>query len=343
MQKTVRLIPAALFLAITMPAAAQDLGESIERVGMEYATAYVHPLVNAFGADVNGGLFHAAKFGGGMVPKVDLYVGVKIFGAFVPERDRALNLQYEAPARIQAPDGNAYDVTVRYDITDAPTIFGRNEAGTVTAHVHETVSPGADGTYGTADDIVIDEEETLELVPGLINTGIAPLLIPQLRLGTLYGTDVMIRYFPRMDHVEFGSLGFFGLGVRHEVSQYLPSAPVDLSVQLVRQKLSVRDLDDDQILAANMFAAALVASKSASVATLYGGLQLESTRVKVDYVFSPDDEELIEPQEISFSLTGRNRFRVVAGGALTIGPVVINADYSVGSINVVSAGIGLSL
>lgn len=337
------LLATVAITCVTSQSRAQDLGGTLQGVGAAYAEAYVQPLVNAFGADINSGLFHTAQIGGGMLPVVDLYLGVKVFGAFVPIGDRTLDLSYTAPRAFTGADGELYTVDVVYDIEDAPTIFGDTESpGVVIATVNETVDAGMDGQMGTADDIVINEQSELDLAPGLIKTSIAPLAIPQARIGSVFGTDMMIRYLPRVDRDDLGSFGFIGLGVRHSVSQYVPMLPMNLAAQISWQKLGIQDADDTEVLTANMWAMSVMASKSFFVASVYGGLQLESASVDLDYTFVDPQGELPD-QRVSFSMDGRNRVRMVAGVGLNMGPVVMNVDYSLGSINVVSAGLGISL
>ncbi|HEX7070554.1 MAG TPA: DUF6588 family protein, partial [Rhodothermales bacterium] len=169
---------------------AQGLEETLRGVGQAYAEAYVQPLVNAFGADINSGLFHTAKVGGGIVPVVDLYLGVKIFGAIVPMDDRTMDLTYVSPQVFTGPDGERYTVDVTYNITGAPTVFGDTDTpGVIVASINETVGAGPDGQTGTTDDIVINEQSSLELAPGLMEAEIAPLVIPQAGIGSLFGTD----------------------------------------------------------------------------------------------------------------------------------------------------------
>ena len=341
--KTPTRIAAAIALFLLVPTLqAQDLGETLEGIGPAYAEAYVQPLVDAFGADVNSGLFHSAKIGGGIVPVVDLYLGVKVFGAFVTSADQTLDLTYVAPQSFTASNGENYTVDVTYSIDGAPTVFGEDEAGVVVASINEVVDAGPDGQTGTSDDIVINEQTELELAPGLIQTSIAPLPMPQARIGSAFGTDLMIRFLPRIEMSDLGSIGFVGLGLRHSVSQYVPLLPVNVAAQLTWQKLGIQDADDEEVLGASMWALSVMASKSFLVASLYGGLQLESSSVDLDYTFVDPDGELPD-QEISFSMSGRNKVRMVAGAALNMGPLVLNVDYNLGSVNVVTAGLGLTL
>lgn len=331
---------AALFVIVST-SRAQDLNSNLASVTDEYSRLYVAPLIDAYGANINAGLFHTAKIGGGLLPKVDLYLGVKVFGAMLPA-DRSLSLSYQTEEIYTAPNGQRYVVPVTFDIQNAPTVFGETEAGEASAAINETVDAGPDGTMGTADDIVINDVLSMPLLPGLVNTPVAPLLVPQVGVGSFMGTDVIVRYLPTLQTDSYGSISFRGAGVRHSISQYIPMFPADISAQLVYQRLSITDELDQQTLLAKAFAANVAISKSFTVITLYGGLQAEKTTVSVDYEFDTGEPEL-GIQTISFSQQAQNRFRMIAGLSFTPGPIQLNVDYAVGSLNTVSAGLGIVL
>ncbi|MDX1741964.1 MAG: DUF6588 family protein [Rhodothermales bacterium] len=328
-------------LSFSSAAAAQELTSNLSSVSTEYSRLYVAPLVDAYGANINAGLFHTARVGGGLIPKVDLYLGVKVFGALLPA-DRSFSLSYEADQVFVGPDGTRYVVPVAFDIDGAPTVFGETETGEVVAAVNETIDAGLDGQMGTADDIVINETVSLPLLPGLINTPVAPLLVPHAQIGSVRGTDLMIRYLPTLSTDTYGKISFRGFGLRHSISQYIPMFPASLSAQVVYQRLSIEDASENQTVLASAYAANVAISKSLAVVTVYGGLQLEKTRVEVDYAYDTGIPEL-GVQEIQFIDTADNRFRAIAGITFTPGPLQMNVDYAVGATRTVSAGIGISL
>lgn len=311
--------------------AAQDLPLNLSSVSSEYSRLYVAPLVDAYGANINAGLFHSAKVGGGIIPKVDIYVGVKVFGALLPS-DRSLSLSYQTEEVFIGPDGSRYVVPVVYDIENAPTVFGETEGGQVTASA----------SFTTTDGTVINETASMSVLPGLINTPVAPLVVPQVGLGSVAGTDILVRYLPTVSTDTYGKISFRGFGVRHSISQYLPVFPANLSAQFVYQRFSVEDASEHQTVLANAWAGNVAISKSLAVLTVYGGLQVEKTHVEVDYAYDTGIPEL-GTQEIRFAEDAQNRFRVIAGVTLTPGPLQVNVDYAVGAMNTVSAGIGISL
>jgi hypothetical protein len=330
-----------VLLTISSTSEGQNLSNNISTVSSEYSRLYVGPLVDAYGANINAGLFHTARIGGGLIPKVDLYVGVKVFGALLPT-DRSLSFSYQTEEVFTGPDGAQYRVPVVFEVEDAPTVFGETDAGEITAVVNETVNEGLDGVLGTTDDIVIRETASLRLLPGLINTSVAPLLIPQVGIGSIAGTDILVRYLPTVSTETYGKISFRGFGVRHSISQYIPMFPASLSAQFVYQRLSIDDASERQTLLATAYAANVAISKSLAVITLYGGLQIEKTKVAIDYSYDTGIAEL-GIQEIRFTDQAGNRFRVIAGLTFSPGPLQVNVDYALGTMNTVSAGVGISL
>ena len=340
---SVRLLVFTLLLAGALaagsPAHAQqspdDLADALlEEVGAAYGERYVQPAVNALGADLNSGFFHKATVGGGLLPLVDVYAGVKAFGTLVPEEERTLSLSYQTRQEVEYDEGETYDADVTYEIDEAPTIFGEQEPGQATG----TATFQADGQEQTKD-------VSLDLPPGLYEVPAVPLGTPQVGVGVpMIGTHVSVRYLPRIGYGGFGSVQFAGGGVRHDVSSYIPLLPFGLSAYGFYQTLSI---EGDQAgegldLSADLSAYALgvSASKSLLVATVYGGLQYERTTAEVAYSFDPPE---IGAQSVAFDLTGENSFRALVGVSVGLGPAVLNVDLSQGQRTVLSAGLGVSL
>jgi len=302
-------------LLVSSFASAQDLGSTLGKVDAPYAKAYVAPVVNAFGMDMNSGLFHTADVGGTLPFGLSLYVGVQVGGTLVSGSDKTINLIYH----------DTVGVPATYDVTNAPTIFGSKKKGMA---------------YVTPDNQLIPAD-SVPTIGGLVNTSIAPLPIPQIGLGSLFGTDVMVRYLPSIKLANFGKVQLFGWGLRHSISQYIPLIPVDIAVQFGFQNLSIKDTSGSNVFKLSTFAANVEVSKTFAILTVYGGLQVESSKVDVSYIFTRSG--LPQPIPISFSLDGQNKFRALLGLDLGLGLLNINADYSLGAVNAVTAGLGITI
>jgi hypothetical protein len=83
--------------------------------------------------------------------------------------------------------------------------------------------------------------ETFALYPGsaidVMGAG-----VPQLEIGSLYGTEALIRYIPPVDLGEtVGKFSFWGFGLKHSISQYINNAPFDMAIQAVYQGTSLEN------------------------------------------------------------------------------------------------------
>ncbi|MCS3632951.1 hypothetical protein GGP57_000242 [Salinibacter ruber] len=329
-----RLFPFLIALAVLVvpPSQAQnrdtdELGGALSSIGQQYADNYTQPITDALGANLNAGLFRTAEVGGeGIVPVIDVYVGVVGMGAFTSRS----TFQPENETIEITTDQGIVEGKIQYH-NEVPTIFG-----------NETAPPDAVIEY---DDKSGLENEPVSLPPGLVNTSIAPLAIPQIGAGTVLGTDAQVRFLPETSISDYGSVSLFGLSVRHSLSQYIPLSPVDLAVQGTWQSLSLSGSDDSinsgEIVDASGWALNAQVSKSVPVApiTFYGGLQYEQFGVDVGYTFQTS----AGTSTVSFEQDASNNVRALAGVSVTLAVIQLNVDYALASNNTVSAGVGITL
>ena len=165
-----------------------------------------------------------------------------------------------------------------------------------------------------------------------------PMTLPQIGV-SLLGSEVILRYLPE---IELGSggekLSFFGLGVKHSISRYIPLVPIDIAVQVLYNKFEITKLMESKNLAFNAHA-----SKTFGILTPYFGLQYESSSLDLEYKIEPDpnsgDPEIRAGKEIKVSLDGDNGFRTTLGAALGLGFFVLNADVNLGSMTTFGGGV----
>lgn len=336
------LSTAVIFLAFVGFASAQDLGSTIAKVGSQYAQAYVTPAANAFGVDLNSGLFQDAKVGGMLPFGLNLYIGVKVGAAIIPSSNQSFSMSYmDSVTFTETYNSQNYTIKVptTFTVTNAPTIFGEKTKGQATFNVAKdtTITSGS-----FSHTFHLDSTNTIPTIGGLLKTSIAPIPIPQVGVGSLFGTDAFVRYLPKIKISNYGSVQLLGFGIRHSVSQYIPLIPVDIAVQLGWQNFSIEDTAGNKVIKASTFAANVEVSKTLAVLTVYAGLQTEKSTMDVSYTYTPSYQNA-QPIPISFSLKGKNTFRALLGLNLGLGALNINADYNIGAINAVSAGIGVTI
>ncbi len=294
----VRLLMLAAAIGFLAPRGANaQLSDLVERYTGVNAEGYLTPLGTALGTGLNSGLYGSAD-----IPMAGLKLRVELRAMFAYFSEDDKTFQATTEESYFQPETT---VTV-------PTIVGDGEGLTV---------EGVGGTH--------------YVFPGGLDYSSFFLGAPQLTVGGIFGTEVLVRWLPKVEIDEdFGDLGFFGFGVRHRISQYFGGLPVELALGLYYQTVDLGD-----VVSANMFALNLCASKTFALLTVYGGLGYENAKVHVEYTFNYGDVE----EDISLDMTGKNHFRFVLGAGLNLFVLHLNADFSLGYQKALSLGLGLGL
>jgi len=184
---------------------AQNFEDFMRKYTGANGKAYMQPLADAFGANLNSGLYHNAyiKKNG-----FQLYLGVAVMDAFIAEGNKTF---------VGTTQGDFSPATT----AKVPTIFGSSQVVTV------------DGEGGTS-----------YAFPGGLDIGNLPLAVPHLTVGSWMGTDATFRWAAYDIGDEVGKVELLGWGLRHSLSQYLPLKPVDMAVGFYSQQFSVGDVVD---------------------------------------------------------------------------------------------------
>ncbi|MBN2213795.1 MAG: hypothetical protein JW723_06075, partial [Bacteroidales bacterium] len=271
----------------------QDIEELVSKYTEENGKGYMQPLADAFGATFNTGLFHSAK-----MKKLGFqaYLGVVTSAAFISDKRTTF-------------DATTQGFTDPEMTAEAPTIFGPSE------------SVDVEGPGGT-----------VYVFPAGMNVKMIPFAIPQLSIGSVYGTDLTFRFITFNLGEDFGDLSVFGWGIRHSISQHLDMLPVDIALGVYNQSFKVGD-----IASASAWLVSAQASKRVMIFTFYGGLGYENTKLDLEYTNAGEDVD------IAFNLKGKNSIRLTAGVTFNFGPVKLNVDYNIASQSVLSVGLGVGI
>lgn len=170
---------------------------------------------------------------------------------------------------------------------------------------------------------------------GIFNTSFFPFATPQITVGSVYGTEAILRYVPIPE--DFGgaklpAITLFGIGARHSLSQYIEGFPLDVATSFMYNKFTIGDL-----ITANATAFGVQASKEFSILQFYGGLQYEKTSMTLE--FNSTDPTVTSPL-VSIDLDGSNNVRATIGAALNLYVLKVFADANFGNVTNFSAGIG---
>ncbi len=186
------------------------------------------------------------------------------------------------------------------------------------------------------------KEITLPVTGYLDDVPALPLVVPQLTLGTVFGTQFSVRYFPEFElDPELGKFKYSGFGIQHNPSMWLPfSLPVNVSVGYFTQSLEVGKIFKTS---ASMFG--IFASKRFGPGALniepYAGFSLESSTIDVEYDVVYDTPTGTSPAKIKYSLEGENSSRFTIGATLKLLLVGISVDYNLAKYNTVSASLNI--
>jgi hypothetical protein len=318
---------------------AQDLGSNLSQVGSQYAQSYLQPFIDTYGAAINSGFFNSVKIPENNDSKLTVTISIKTIGSFVPANQKTFSSVYNTTVVLDTL-GQSQTVAAVATVKNAPTFFGSSKPGVATIDINDTISVA--GIIGYP----VHRTYVQQTFGGLLNSNIAPLLVPQLDLGTVLGTQMFVRWIPPVKVSGYGTTNYFGIGIRHNLSQYIPSMPLNIAGAFSYQNFSANDTTGTQVTSLSAESFSLEVSKSFYLFEWYGALQYETSTLSVNYNYIPPSNSNQSQNyrvNINFNLTGKNSFRFLTGVSLYLGGFFLNADVNVSNINTVTFGIGYNI
>ena len=293
MKPIAKLIGILCISVLALDLQGQEFEDFVKKYTDANGKAYMQPLADAFGANLNSGLYHTAYI---KKQGFQLYLGVAVMNAVIPDKNKTFQ-------------GTTQGYFSPTQTVKVPTVFGRSEAVPV------------EGDGGT-----------VYVFPGGLELNRLPLAVPNLTVGSLFGTDAAFRWAAFDLGEEVGKIELLGWGLRHSLDQYIPLKPVRMAVGFYMQQFSVGDVVD-----AGGWIASLQTSYQWKIFTFYGGLGYENSNLDIQYTSEEDGSE------IAFDLTGDNTLRATLGLTLNLGPVKVHSDYSLASQSLLTLGLGLGI
>lgn len=196
--------------------------------------------------------------------------------------------------------------------------------------------------------------------------------VPQIEIGSLYGTELLLRFIPPIQmSEEIGKFSFYGIGLKHSISQYFDDPSFDMAVQAVYQTTELTNqvgVTNAQLKAtAEMINLNLQASKRfKDLFDVYTGISYDMTTINsqftyylskevqgqvglletikdaqgntIDFVKSPGYPGDLEPQVAEIELNSK-ALKWTVGARKEIGDFAIFADYNVSNFNIFSFGV----
>lgn len=366
--KKLFLTACAVFLLISIDLQAEDPGldSTISTLAGKAAEKYIQPLTSAIGASLNTGWVHRppeAKMWG-----VDFEINAVATGALLSGGDKSfssptsfqLTPQQARYLLEQDPGWNDYPAIVQslmiaeitktvVDVTiSGPTVIGNNDDTIFVAYTGNNPI-----IQGYTSQLQGKRLALATKASPLDGQSAMPFVMPQINIGTVYGTQVAFRYFPTVAlNNEIGKIGFWGLGLTHNPAIWLDDSaylPLDLTTGFYYQQLKLGDLLESHTAQFAIYGSKTFGYTFFSV-TPYAGISYESfsTTIKYDFeLFTPNsatadpNDGTISMQEIKVDLTGDNSFRLILGSSFKLGIFNLNLDYNLAKYSTVSAGLGI--
>jgi hypothetical protein len=242
-----RLALCALGLLLTLPpwgTARAQIEGNLSVYGPENARGYLQPLRDALSSGLGAGLYNTAR-----IPSAGFRVRVEARAMLISmgDKDRTFLAHTE-------------DYFPSNQNATAPTVVGSTKSVTVTDQ-----GTGASFTF-----------------PGGLDLNRVGLAVPQVVVGGVKGTELMLRYIAV--HIgdegnELGDLSTFGIGARHSLSQYLTTSKVDLAAMLFYETLKL----GDDFVDTSQLTLGVQASRRFRVVEPYAGLALNSFSMDMAY------------------------------------------------------------
>jgi len=180
------------------------------------------------------------------------------------------------------------------------------------------------GSYINGDNPAVkDANKTLSILP---------MAVPQVQVGSLFGTEISARLLPSISLGQYGSVGMWGIGIKHGITSHFKKSPVDVAVGFSMNSVNISDSKNRDLVSATSTAFNLQVSRDLSVFTFYTGVQYDNTSMDVSVNYQGATTKMNYENE--------NNLKAILGLNVKLGPVNLNGDYSIGKTNTISAGFG---
>ncbi len=293
---------AVLVLLLASPLSAQ-IEDHLSAYTGKNAEGYLNPLVSAMGTALNGGVYRS-----GYIPKSGLNIAIEFpfVGLYFTDEDKTFMGTTEA--------GFSPETSV-----PVPTVIGPTGAVVVT---------GDGGTQFA--------------FPGGFDVGSFAIAAPQIRVGSVLGTEAMVRFIAfRIGDSELGDVMMAGFGVRHSLSQYMgPTPVVDIAASFFWQdfKLGENSNGDDLSRTKTYSFGAQVSKKLGNVINPYTGLYYNTYKTDIAYT----SETSGDPESIELSFDDAF-VQFTLGLELNLWIFNVWGEYNIAERQSFGAGFGLAL
>jgi hypothetical protein len=287
-------------VALALPPARVRAQSGLESVLEQYSSAtvegYVKPLADVLLANLAGGFLTGSAPGRSFSFSLELV-------AMTAKLDDALRI-YAA----ETPEG------FQPATFQTATIFG----GTGTKVNHSSISGLS---YRGSD--------------GLVDGDYFPSAAPQLRVGGILGSEVVVRYasssmVPFLKDEDFPSLTILGVGLQHSISQYFPDLLFDVAIGGSYNSLKFGDIVD-----LSGTSIGVNAGKRFGPLGLFVGVANDGGSMKLAY----SSTDVNDPGDVDIDIAVKRAMRFTGGGSLNLGPLHLFGEASFGEVSTYAGGL----
>lgn len=176
-----------------------------------------------------------------------------------------------------------------------------------------------------------------------------PVPMAQIGIGLPKGFELKLRYVPEQTIEEDGNVSLFGIGVMHDIKQWLPGKkllPFDLSVfvgytKLTSQVFIDKDLNQLGEFDASSMVAQAVISKKLLFFTAFAGLGYSNYDIGFNMLgtYTTETSSFTDPISLNYK---NNGLRTNVGVRLKLLFLTLTGEYAFQEYNTMSVGVGFS-
>ena len=343
------LLFAAVLIVTPMSIKSQSFEETLGNLSTIAAKKYIEPAMTAFGSNLNSGWVNQVP--GQTILGFDLNIKIVGMGTFL--NDKAKTFATAGVFRFNS--SQADDILANSGITSAhPAYAGAKQellskewnvnfsGPTIIGKDTDRLKINFPG--GTVSGVTLNPYvETVNDVKGLLNEmPILPTGAPQITVGTVMGTQVMVRYLPSIEIDKLGKMTFSGFGIIHNPGAWLNNPlPVDLGIGFFTQSLKIGSIVESTATQYGIFVSKTIGAIISIVP--YAGFTIESSKTTVNYDFEystvVNGTTVNAKDKINFEIEGENSSSFVVGATIKLAVVNLNVDYKMAKYNTLSAGV----
>ena len=283
--------------------------------GKNILKEYVRPIADGFSAGLNNGWYNTAK--------------PHKFGGF----DITIS-------------GNIVLIPESYKIFSISEIGGSSFSGGETPTIVGEKKP-SEITYNTTGDIV--------KMPSGLNIPVFPVPILQAGIGLIKGTEINIRYLPKINVGKIDQINLYGLGVKHDLLQWIPGGtvlPLSLSIQGGYTKFNstvalenvLVNKDNELAFDVEAMTVNIILSKKILMFTPYASIGYNSSKssFKIDGDYTIGALEINAEELANIEYENNTEIRANLGFRFNIAILALQANYTISKYPVATLGAGIS-